>query len=488
MLSIGDAIRSACDDHRGRIAVDGLEGTQISYAQLWKEVESLSELLSAADIRPGDHVGILLPNSPDFIRTYIAIHRVGAVAVMMPAASRRWEIDRMIDLCDIGTLVTDTAHLASFPEAAPGGGLQRRLSPSMALVRCDSLRPVANRDASVAVLMPTSGSTGNYKAVMLTHQNILSNARAFASRISLRPEDRSLVCLPLTGAHAHTTQMLASLLSGSCLVTAAAPLFPQEILGRLKVSDATVVGFVPSLLAQLIGHASRPLATSLRWIIVSGAPLSRALTEQASTFFPGAMVVNAYGLTESGPRIAQTGPEEAGGAPCVGRPLDGVEVRIERPASAGPDDPGEILVKSSGVMRGYYKNEKETRATLVNGWLRTGDIGRIDSSGRLYVTGRKKNLILKNGLNVSPEEIEEFLCSIPGVKEAFVYPVSDSGRGEKIAAHLVMQSGFNITAEDVLCACRANLMSLKVPDAILFVQRIEKTMNGKVLRNPLAVS
>jgi long-chain acyl-CoA synthetase len=346
---------------------------------------------------------------------------------------------------------------------------------------------------SLSLLMYTAGTTGSPKGVMLTHANLLANLESCRRVMDVGPRDRFLCLLPMFHAFSWTVNVLLPLRLGASVVVMEAPTPFEPVLKAIWDHKVTVFCGVPPLFAALTQKIRGIRAWVLRFlnpvrVAVSGAA---ALPPKVLRDFERKFhipLLEGYGLTEASPVVAVQPLHRSRKAGTVGPPLPGVEVKIideeERPLPK--DTVGEICVRGANVMAGYFKRTEETRETFTrDGWLKTGDLGRLDAGGRLSVVDRKKDLIIVKGLNVYPLEIETVLLSQPDVAEAAVIGVPDDTGDEVINAFVVPKPGKTVSPEALLLACRQALAPFKVPREIHGWDVLPKNTLGKVLKKDL---
>jgi len=461
-----------------------------TYSQLWDDVQLLARGLLRLGLQPGEKVAILGPNSPEWGKAYLAVSTAQGICVPLDSFLTKNELNYL--LVDSSTQyafvasrfldqVIDTGN--RFPGLRKvvildheSGPLPSGTISFQELIAIGEKGPgITNMPAldEIAVIIYTSGTTGRPKGVMLTHRNLVSDCAACYQAIEVKDE-HFLSVLPMHHTFECTGGFLFPIYSG-CVVTYARSLKSRYILEDLKASGATVILGVPLLFPKILEGIKRGVSRqpalkrrlfhylmntvrageylgmkdlgriffkglrqkaglgSLRFLIVGGAPLLPKIPREFRRL--GLKMIQGYGLTEASP-ILTLNPKHAPRDDSIGRPLPGVEVKVVDPDEDGI---GELAFKGPMVMKGYYKNQKATREVLTkDGWLLTGDLGRIDKEGYCYITGRGKNLIVTPaGRNVSPEEIEEKLVESPYILEAMVFGRPLPIGGEEVRAIVV---------------------------------------------------
>ena len=369
------------------------------------------------------------------------------------------------------------ADAAGDSPGAPAPGSKKE-SPSPQLTR-------GGGDA--ATLLYTSGTMGLPKGVILSHRNLLRNVESCSEHLALSEDNVFLGVLPFFHAFGLTTSLLLPMALG-CSTVCVPRFSPQKVLEAIARHKVTV-GFAVASMYRAMIRAGRPQGLdlkSLRLPIAGGEALGAAISDRFRECF-GAAILEGYGLTETSPVVAVNVPDRSRPG-SVGRLLTWVEARIAdddgRPVPAGAE--GELCLRGDCVMPGYHNRPEETAAALApGGWLRTGDLARLDDDGYLWITGRKKDLIISGGENIAPTEIESVLHQHPAVAEAAVIGVPDASRGEVPKAYVVLREGAGATASDLAAHCRQRLPRYKLPAAYEFRPELPHTPTGKVHKLPL---
>ncbi|MFC5407323.1 class I adenylate-forming enzyme family protein [Cohnella soli] len=336
---------------------------------------------------------------------------------------------------------------------------------------------------NIAFLLYTSGTTGNPKGVMLSSENIWSNVHSILSYFDLSPRDRMLIIRPFTHASAITGELLPCLISGCSVYikpSEVSPLHSLSLLNKYKISVFCATPTVCSYIARVATNRSFP---HLKKIVLSGEGLTARQLELIRRTFPLARIWNAYGLTEASPRVScNTDLSDMNDPLCVGTPLPDVSIKIVDSHSRDlPEgEQGEIWVHGPNVMSGYCKDPENTKNKIIDGWLRTSDMGSF-RNGKLYVHGRKDELMIRGGVNIYPQEIEDMLLGCVGVKEAVVFAERDNGFSLKIHAWVVTDEG--IQPSDIMTMLIKKRTDARLwPDHIEIKTELEKNHTGKILR------
>jgi long-chain acyl-CoA synthetase len=450
-------------------------GRRVRYAELDRASARVAERLAAEGLRPGDRVGLMVPNVPEFVAAYYGILRAGAIVVPLDVDLKGVELRGL--LADAGA-----ALLIAWRGLRAVNGVPTWLVASGSFfddgAPAQEPGPATVRQADdTAVIVYTSGTTAQPKGAQLTHANLESNARVTAALFGYGPRDAVLGALPLAHAFGQTCTLNAVMLAGARLAMA----------DRFQPLDGlTVLVGVPSMYAALLADArDGPLREpALRICIAGGAPLGPELLEACEAAF-GTRMLEGYGLTEASPVASFNrpwGPRRPG---SIGTPVDGVEVTL---MDASPDGVGEIAVRGPNVMKGYWNRPDETRAVLSeDGWLRTGDLARVDDDGAFWIMGRGKDLIIRDGRNVYPREIEAVLYGHPDVVEAAVVGVPDPLLGEEVAACVVVAPGAAVTEAELRDYVRHRVAESKYPRRVWFAAGLPRGRTGKVLKRAIVI-
>ncbi len=522
-----DLFEAAARARPARPAIHYCDAT-LSYGELDAMAGALAGALADRGVRPGDRVALYLQNIPQFPIAQYGAWKAGAIVVPLNPMFKAAELAHHLDDCGATVLVAlDSLYASTARHVAPrtavrtvittsereflpaGAGLppplprtERLRFPETLdfrdLLRTTPLTPGAGarpRPEDIAYLSYTSGTTGAPKGAMNSHANVVSSAENYRAWMALRPGDVILGVAPLF----HITGMVAH------LGAAAAAGIPVVLFYRFDAGEALrlierwratfTVGALTVFIALADhGDVRRRDLGSFRKVCSGGAPVSPAVVERFRAL-TGAYIHNVYGLTEttSPTHIVPPGREApvdaATGTLSVGVPLPGVEARVLDLDTGAPLPPGalgEIAIRGPMVVGGYWRKPEETAHAISDGWLRTGDVGRMDEEGWFYILDRRKDTIIASGYKVWPREVADVLLQHPGVGEAPVVGVPDPYRGETVKAFVALRQGTgNVTEGELIAFCRERLAAYKVPRAVTFVPEIPKTATGKTLRRLL---
>ena len=448
---------------------------------------------------PGDRVVVMLPNCPEVMQSYGGILRAGGVIVPVIFLLGEAEVAHILADSEAKVVITSSdmvwkveKQMGVLPSLrhvllVDGGGQGGLRSFAEEINReSDRFDAVPRGESDLAVILYTSGTTGTPKGVALSHANLESNARSAARLSELDRERWGVGVLPLSHSYGLTVMN-----AGHILGTRAALLRwfnPEEVLRTIQEFRAESMSGVPTMFVYLLHYpdASRYDTSTMRVWGSGAAPLPVEVVEPFERRF-GGKLLEGYGLTEASPVVSAhrlSGVRKLG---SVGQPIPGVTVSIrdDEDRAVPADELGEVCVRGPNVMVGYYRNPEETAKTIRGGWLRTGDMGRLDADGFLYIVERKKDLIIRGGFNIYPRDVEEALYAFPAVAEAAVIGRPDTLMGEEVVGFVVLKAGQTVTADEVLSFCQSRLARYKCPKEIRFVDALPKSPVGKILRKEL---
>lgn len=471
------------------------DGSEVSGRAFHDMIARAAGALAAAGVAKGDRVAVQVAKSPQALAVYAAAVSIGAVFLPLNTAYTPAEIDYFLGnatprlfLCD-----PDKAEALAPVVARNGAALMTldgagRGSFASAMTAADGvLRLVDCGPDDLAAILYTSGTTGRSKGAMLSHGNLLSNARALVDLWRFTERDVLLHALPIFHTHGLFVASNVSFLSGGQMIFL--PGFDLEAVLRLLPRATALMG-VPTFYTRLLGDArfTRDLTAHMRLFVSGSAPL---LSETHREFEArtGHRILERYGMTETNMNTSNPydGERRAG---TVGFPLPGVELRIvEGGAELGPGEVGVIEVRGPNVFKGYWQMPDKTREELrEDGWFITGDLGMRDAEGYVTIVGRAKDLVITGGYNVYPKEVEMLLDAVEGVEESAVIGLPHKDFGEAVFAVIVPKKGAKVTAEGALAAIAGELARFKQPKAAVVVADLPRNTMGKVQKNLLRQS
>ena len=465
----------------------------VSYKSLAEQVATLSAQFSGAGLKAGEAVALVLPNGMEFVVLFLALTRARFAATPINPANKTAET-RFLLVASQARVVIAESPSSPAAEAAAALGLPMwlpRLEPP-GIVNIPQLAASSRRSPDtpqrddVALLMYTSGTTGQPKAVPLTHRNVLSSATNIASHYALRPSDRSLVVMPLFHGHGLIGAALSTLSAGGVLIIP--PRFSAGAFWPLfREHRATWYTAVPTIHQVLLARADsdEAPASGARFIRSCSSALAPAVLAGLEKRF-GAPVLEAYGMTETAHQVASNPLPPRPHKPGTVGFATGFEIATidETGKVLRPGVSGEVVVRGPGVMAGYRDSPEANAAAFVHGWFRTGDVGVLDQEGYLSLTGRIKEMINRGGEKISPLEIETVLLAHPAVAEAAAFGVPDAKYGEQVWAAVVLKGAAD--ADQLKDFCRERVADFKVPKTICITSTLPKNATGKLERRELA--
>ncbi len=459
------------------------EGQKITYGELRRRINSLASSLRRAGVKTGVHVGLVFPNFPDFVFSYFAVLAAGGVVVPVNPIFKPYEMGYILSHSDAKIVLYSRFFEATVKESAPEGTLLADdLVLSQWMEKEEEFSPVPREKDDLAVIMYTSGTTGRPKGAMLSHGNLLADSEAVIEGLKLEKEDVMLTVLPLFHSFGAMVGMISPLRRGA--KTALVPRFtPEAIVKAIKQYGVTIFPGVPSMFALLnrIKDISRQDLPSLKYCISGGAPLPLEVMEEFERKF-GVPIYEGDGPTECSP-VTSVNPIGGKRKPgSIGLPIKNVEMEIadDEGNFLPPGEIGEIVVRGPNVFLGYYKDPEATRKAFFGQWFRTGDLGKKDEEGYFYIIDRKKDMIIVDGLNVYPREVEELLYKIPEIAEAAVVGRPHPLHGEIPVAFLSLKEGSSWDEERAKQFLRENLAQYKIPKKFYILDSLPKTPTGKI--------
>ena len=465
------------------------EGSRTTYRELWNRCGKLAGMVSGQGAVPGDRIAILADNSPQYLEMYVGLPAAGFVIVPLNTRHAEPELQYALEDAEAKLLITDRD---------PGGlsdlvdtviSLPDEYEAMLAEASAANLGVGLTED-TLAGLFYTGGTTGASKGVMLSHRNLISNTFHNMTISLLSPDDVWLILAPLFHA-AGTNGVLGSIWTASCQI----PLrtfHPATALDLIEEHGVTHTLGVPAMIAAIteLQLAEPRNVSSLRLLLHGGSPIATEVVRRASNAFPGTEFAHVYGATETSPLVSgirneQLCLDEPRGRSC-GQALLGVQLKIvdkqgnELPAG----EVGEVAAKGPNIMQGYWRKPEQTAEVLRDGWYHTGDLGRFDADGYLYLVDRAKDMIVTGGENVYCSEVEEALYKHPAVLEAAVIGVPDGKWGE--AVHAVVVQREPVSVDELIEFCREHIAGYKLPKGITFsATELPKSGPGKVLKREL---
>jgi len=414
--------------------------------------------------------------------------RVGFTIVPVSRKYGEKLLERIIVLADPGMIVTDNNdefnYYKSLGFCVSSINEIERLSEEE-IVSNISFSSQIPKNEALAFIMFTSGTTGEPKGVMLSHDNITSNIKAIESYLSSSPGDKLLICRPLFHVAVMTGELLYGLYRGLEISFYYQAFEPRKLMRYIIEHEINIIGATPTVfgyLSDLVLRNNNP--NKIKTIIISGERLMEETAVKINAAFYNVLKYHSYGLTEASPRIAFLEPALFDTKLCsIGKPLNGIECRLTVIDDNAVPNIGELEVRGPNIMIGYWRSDDLTKDKLINGWLHTGDLAYFDNDGYLFIVGRKDDMIIRAGVNIYPQEIEEELLKIEGIDDVMVYGVDDLKYGQRICANVVIKP--NITTDILYTFICEAVPEYKRPLEINIVSEIHKNSAGKKIRKIL---
>ncbi|WP_088011733.1 long-chain-fatty-acid--CoA ligase [Gottfriedia acidiceleris] len=488
-MNIYGMVKEVADNKSKNIAYI-YNGNKINYEELMSSCENIAHILVENKIEKGDKIAILLGNSPEFVQTYLAILKLGAIVIPLNPSFTESELSYILK--DSATKLV----IATSDQKEKLKSVKKQCHTLLNIILIDEIKQneivniqleeIEIGQNDTAVILYTSGTTGNPKGAMLSHSNLIENASDFTKLIELSDSDRMIAVLPMFHSFCLTLCVNMILLNGASTIII--PKFnPAELVEVIKKEKATLIAAVPTIynyLYQLKSATANDFRT-LRACISGGASIPLELLQSIQEKY-NILIVEGYGLSETAPVLTFNPYRGICKPGSVGLDLPSVETKIfnENGEEVPSGEVGEVVAVGPNVMRGYLNKIEETEKAFINGWFKTGDLGKKDEDGYLFLLDRKKDVIITNGYNVYPREIEERLYEHQNIIEAAVVGKPDQLIGESVCAYLVV-SNDSLSESEIIDFCKKALVYYKVPKEIYFVKELPKNSTGKILKRKL---
>jgi long-chain acyl-CoA synthetase len=464
---------------------------EISYADLLAQSQKVAACLKDRfAVKAGDRIALWLKNCPEFPVSVFGILFADAVVVPINNFLKPAEVSYILNDGGIDLVITDA-------ELSPGEGELLAARPSLKFLHVEDFSgpeiagrqsPIVNSGRSeqdLAVIIYTSGTTGRPKGAMLSHGNLLHNVESCRRVLEAVSDDCFAVLLPMFHTYMMTVGIFLPFTVCGSIVLVKSLHPPRAMLQEIFSRRATILPAVPSFYRMLLG-AQLPTPLPIRIFISGSAPLPMQTLKEFEEKFK-VPLIEGYGLSEASPVVSKNPLHGVRKAGSIGLPIFGVEMSVQDldGKMLGPGETGEICVRGGNVMQGYWNQPEETKKAFRDGWLLTGDVGHRDADGYYYITDRKKDMLLVNGINVYPREIEEVIYHFPGVKEAAVIGVPDARKGEQPVAFVAAVEGQTLDEKALAQFIRSKLADYKIPKQIIILPALPKNATGKILKTEL---
>jgi acyl-CoA synthetase (AMP-forming)/AMP-acid ligase II len=497
--NFSEVIYYHAEHHPDRVFIyDVRSGREYTFREFNRVVEKTANYLISMGVQKGDRVTVVIENSPEYCFFYFAVIRVGAILNPMPFTSHKEEILKNMRLVEPRKIFIDTRKEREFEGSNIGDdivfipvGAERPFEKSIDDMPEKFAKTVELNENSPACLYYSSGTTADPKGVLYSHKNMIVLTDSLCRGFTFSTErEVHLIMLPL-GHTASTNYSLlpCAYLGGKIVMAESFWHIRNKIWKLIEEHQIDYMEVVPTVLYSILNIYRTKIdddVSSMRFVGCGSAPLQRGVQEQFQERF-GLKVANLYGLSETGPTHIDD-PRAPGWKPgSIGIPLDVNEVRIfdDNDCELESNQTGEIVVKGENVFVGYFRNEAHYNKVVVNGYFHTGDLGYKDENGVFYFVDRKKDLIIKGGINIVPGEVDEILMLHPAIKEGVTIGVPDLMFGEEVKSFVVARDGMSVTPDEIIAHCAKYLPKTKVPKFVDVVEDIPKTHSGKLLRKKL---
>ena len=477
-------LKDSAEVHAGRPVLI-VDNRCITYRQLYSAVQCVARTLKKMNLEKGDKVALMLPNIPEFVYSYFAVVQSGAVAVLLNTSSTPAELNYLLNNSDSKILITMESSEKKYREIKNQlttchtlylvDSEEARNQISLSDTSTDAPEPAVAIDPhDPAEIIYTSGLTGKPLGAVLTHGNLCAQLDMIQPIFRRTPEDVGLCLIPLFHSFGATVNML-NVIQAGCSTVMLDRLTMDSLFSTIEKEKVSYICAVPRLYVGMVFYdkASKYDLSSLKLCVTGGSAMPPDFIPAFEQKF-GARLLEGYGLTEAAPACSFNRIELEAKHGSIGTALTGIDIKIVD--DAGNELPrnsiGELILRGGNVMQGYYKDEAATASVIKDGWLYTGDLGRMDEDGYIFLTGRKKRMIITSGFNVYPTEVEAVIIAHPAVAQAIVSGKEDLMRGEVVRARVVLRPGQTLDDKEIIRHCKVYLSPYKVPREVEFVEKI----------------
>ena len=495
-MNIFDALERAQIHFPNKAALI-FRGQSTTYGELYQQACRLGAALSRRfGLQRGDRAALFLPNIPEFVLSYYAVEKLGALAVSLNVMLKRDEVEFILRDSGAKVLITVAQFLEQVPDnistLAGIVTVGETSQPSSVKLSELLLEPPPSAIASVrvesedgAAILYTSGTTGQPKGVLLTHGNLAFNSKVTQHHTRMTEEDRLVAYLPLFHCFGQNFIMNTSVHAGATLLLHER-FVPDEVLESTRVNQATMFFGVPAIYVRLLSQPDiESYLGSVRYYFSAAAPITVETVRRWRQRF-GQIIYEGYGLTETSPFASYNHDSEYREG-TVGTAVEYVQIKVvnDRREGLTAGELGQVAIKGPNVMKGYFNRPEETARVIQDGWFLTGDIGRMDTEGYLVLVDRAKDMINVSGFKVWPREVEDVLSKHSGLTESAVIGIADPVSGEAVKAFVVMKECQRLAEQETIEFCRSHLAVYKAPHSVEFIQALPRNPAGKVLKREL---
>jgi len=486
-MLLTDSLKNTAERFPNKLAVV-YQKERLNYANLEHLSDILAIKLFESGINKGDRVALFLENSHEYLISFFGVLKAGGVVVPLNTQLVPRELSYLLSDSAPKLVITDSAHQSVIKGLVYSNFIF--LIDKLDLSYHHKLLTIYYRltDNDLAMIIYTSGTTGKPKGVMLSHGNLIANANSIIKYLDLKAEDKIMVVLPFYYSYG-ISLLTTHIKVGGTLVIDNRFLYPNVILETMEKEEVTGFAGVPSHYNILLRKSAlrKYKLENLRYVTQAGGAMAPAMIKEFRETVPHAQFYVMYGQTEATARLTYLAPEFLGKKiGSIGKAIPGVELEVlnEQCQKVKPGEIGEIVARGANIMSGYWNSPEETSSVLKEEGLWTGDLARVDEDGFIYLVARKKEMIKSGANRISPFEIEEVICQMPGVSECAAVGIQDEILGEAIKL-CVVKNGIDIKDIDILRFCKENLASYKIPKEVEFLASLPKTSTGKIKRSAL---
>ena len=495
-----DVVRAHARSAPERVAIT-VGSRNCTYGQLWQQILSFADWLQRSGFKPGERVAIVLANCPEAVVACYGTWVAGGIAVPLNVQARPRELAPWLRHADPAVLVHESGNqdIESLLRTTRTRLLRVVVGNKTSILNFDEVIDSRGSlaapdfksevDDTPAMILFTSGTTGGPKGVTLSHRNLAINADSVVRYLELTSADSVVSVLPFYYAYGNSV-LNTHLASGGRIVLELNMVFPHAVVETMARESVSGFSGVPSTFALLLSRVDlgRHDLSSLRYLTQAGGPMSVTATQRVLSAFPRVQLFVMYGQTEATARLTWLPPAMlARKMGSVGKAIPGVEiqVRANRREAVAADSIGEVWARGDNVMLGYWRDEARTSEVLDDGWLNTGDMGRLDADGYLFLEGRRTDMIKVGAHRIYPRDVEEAIAELPGITEVAVVGIDDEILGQVVKAFVVPSAAGTIDAMSIQAHCRDRLAPYKIPKHVEFVEALPKTASGKIKRRAL---